>query len=153
MSASVNPTAQTFDLFIEREFAAPAKLVFEAWSSAEHQRHWMGPEGFTVPSCEIDFRVGGCYRTCIRSAEGSEYWMRGTYREIVAASRIVFTFSWEEDGERGMENVVTLTFTEYAGKTTMTFHQMPFHSEFERDSHNGGWTSCFVRLLGYVADR
>jgi uncharacterized protein YndB with AHSA1/START domain len=43
----------------------------------------------------MDVRGGGAYRTCIRSPEGRDYWMRGVYREIVEPERLVFTFAWE----------------------------------------------------------
>jgi uncharacterized protein YndB with AHSA1/START domain len=142
------------ELRITRVFDAPRELVFEVWTKPEHQVHWMGPKDFTVPSCEIDFRVGGAYRTCIVEPTGVEYWMRGTYREIVVPEKLVFSFAWEEEGERGMENLVTLQFFDEggkdSGKTRFEFLQTPFQSIAERDSHNGGWAQCFDRLAAYV---
>jgi uncharacterized protein YndB with AHSA1/START domain len=138
------------ELLITRLFDAPASLVFKAWSSPEHQQHWLGPKDFTVLSCMIDFRPGGSYRACIRSPEGIDYRMRGTYREILAPERLVFTFSWEEEGERGLETLVTITFAEQDGKTMLRFHQAPFQSIAERDGHRGGWTECFDRLATYL---
>jgi len=147
---ATTPTAQ-HELVITRTFDAPRALAFKAWSAAEHMVRWLGPKDYTAPHCTMDFRVGGAYRACIRSAEGKEYWMRGIYREIVAPERIVFTFSWEEEGERGLENLVTITFAEQGDKTRMTFRQAFFESVSERDSHNGGWTSCFERLAQFLA--
>ena len=138
------------ELLITRIFDAPRELVFQAWTKPEHQARWMGPKDFTVPSCKMDFRIGGAYRTCIISPDGSEYWMRGIYREIVEPERIVFTFSWEEEGERGMETLVTLIFTEHEGKTKLKFRQTPFQSIAERDSHSEGWNECFDRLAAFV---
>jgi uncharacterized protein YndB with AHSA1/START domain len=139
------------ELLITRVFDAPRSLVFKAWSSSEHQVHWLGPKDFTVEYCQIDFREGGAYRACIRSPEGIDYWMRGHYREIVAPERLVFTFSWEEEGERGLETLVTATFVDEGGKTRMTFHQAPFRSLSERDGHTSGWSECFDRLAAYLA--
>ncbi len=155
MTASTEPGKE---LRITRVFDAPREMVFEVWTKPEHQGHWMGPKSFTVPSCEIDFRVGGAYRTCIVDPEGTEYWMRGIYREIVVPEKLVFTFAWEEDGERGMENIVTLRFFDEggktggkaSGKTRFEFLQTPFRSVEERDSHDGGWTQCFERLAAYL---
>jgi uncharacterized protein YndB with AHSA1/START domain len=46
-----------------RVFDAPRKLVFEAWTNAKHVPRWMlGPEGWTMPVCEIDLRPGGAWR-------------------------------------------------------------------------------------------
>jgi uncharacterized protein YndB with AHSA1/START domain len=63
----------------------------------------------------------------------------------------MFTFSWEEDGERGRENLVTIAFSEQGGKTRMTFRQAFFESISGRDSHNEGWSECFDRLAQFLA--
>jgi len=147
---ATRPTAQ-HELVITRTFDAPRALAFKAWSAPEHMVRWLGPKDYTAPHCTMDFRVGGAYRACIRSPEGKEYWMRGIYREIAAPERLVFTFAWEEEGERGRENLVTITFAEQGGKTRMTFRQAFFESVSERDSHNQGWTSCFDRLAQFLA--
>ncbi|MCW5626689.1 MAG: SRPBCC domain-containing protein, partial [Burkholderiales bacterium] len=83
--------------------------------------------------------------------EGIDYRMRGTYREIVESERLVFSFSWDEEGERGMETVVTVIFADEDGMTRLTFHQAPFQSVGERDGHRGGWSECFERLAAYLA--
>ena len=142
---ATNAMAQ-HELVITRTFDAPRALVFKAWSAAEHAVRWLGPRNFTAPHCTMDFRVGGAYRACICSPDGKEYWMRGIYREIVKPERIIFTFSWEEEGERGRENLVSVTFAEQGDKTRMTFRQAFFDSVSERDSHNEGWSECFDRL-------
>ena len=66
--------------------------------------------------------------------------------------RLEFTFSWDEEGERGLETLVTVTFAEQDGKTLMTFRHAPFQSIKERDGHQGGWTSTFDRLVDYLRD-
>ena len=83
---------------------------------------------------------------CARRATGADLWHGGVFREVVPPERLVFTFAWEEEGERGIENVVTITFTEQGRKTLMNFRQTPFQSAEERDGHQGGWGSAFDRL-------
>jgi len=63
----------------------------------------------------------------------------------------VFTFQWEEDGERGVETLVTVTFADENGNTRLVFHQAPFQSRNERDGHEGGWSSSFDRLDEFLA--
>lgn len=140
------------ELVITRILDAPPVLVYKAWTSPEHMVRWMGPKGFSAPSAQLDVREGGNYRAHIRSAEGKDYWFRGTYREVVENRRLVFTFAWEEDGERGQENLVTVTFAAEGGKTRMTFKQAPFQSVEERDGHEGGWSEAFDKLGDYVAN-
>ena len=139
------------ELTITRLLDAPRNLVFKVWTQPEHMVRWLGPKGFTAPSCEIDLRPGGAWRACIRSAEGKDHRMQGVYREIAPPERLVFTFAWEEDGVPGHETLVTITFAEQGSKTLFTFHQATFASVESRDSHHGGWSSSFDRLADYLA--
>lgn len=138
------------ELVITRVLDAPPMLVYKVWTEPEHMVRWMGPKGFTAPSAKLDVREGGQYRALIRSPEGKDYWFRGVYREVVENKRLVFTFAWEEEGERGQENLITITFADENGKTRMTFKQVPFRSIEERDGHEGGWSEAFDKLAAYV---
>jgi uncharacterized protein YndB with AHSA1/START domain len=138
-------------LEISRVFDAPRSLVFRAWTSPEHLARWWGPKDFSAPSLSMDFHPGGKYRHAIRSAEGTDYWMRGVYQEIVEPERIIFTFAWEEDASQPTtETLVTVTFEEQGGKTLLTFRQEPFDSIQQRDSHAEGWGECLDRLLAQL---
>ena len=81
------------EIKVARVFEAPAKLVFDFHTKAEHVQKWMlGPDGWSMPICEIDLRVGGTYRHVWRSDEnGAEFGFRGEYREISAPTRLVHT--------------------------------------------------------------
>lgn len=139
------------ELLITRTFDAPASLMFALWSEPEHFMRWMGPEGFTCPRCEMDFRVGGAYRAMITSAEFGDSPFSGVYREIVPNERLVFTFTWNNTGPSAdIETLITITFREYDGKTVQTFHQTPFLNAERRDSHVGGWTSAFGKQAAYA---
>jgi uncharacterized protein YndB with AHSA1/START domain len=103
---------------IERIFPASRDLVFRAWTSAEHLRHWFCPDGYSVPDAQVDFRVGGRFDLCMRSAEGQDHWMRGSYTEIVHNSRLAFESRVGPD-ERPLFRVQTLvTFQEERGGST-----------------------------------
>ena len=138
-------------LVLTRVFDAPRELVFKAWSSPEHLANWFGPSNFTLPFCDVDFRVGGDYRLCMRSPEGKDYWVHGVYREIVEPQRLVFT--WERDGaddEHAGHTLVTITLDDVAGKTRLTLHQATFGSTEIRDGHRHGWTEAFARMAAYL---
>jgi len=135
------------ELRITRLLDAPRALVFTVWTKPEHVVRWLGPKGFSAPSCTMDLRPGGAWRACIRSPAGTERWMQGVYREITAPERLVFTFAWEDErGEPGHQTLVTVTFAEQDGRTLFTLHQAPFESVESRDAHQGGWSECFDRL-------
>ncbi|WP_328442562.1 SRPBCC family protein [Amycolatopsis sp. NBC_00438] len=136
------------ELTITRVFDAPRELVFAAWTDPDHLASWLGPSGFTGCAVTLDTREGGHWRACIRSPEGDEHWMRGVYREITAPARLVFTFGWDADGDRGVDTLVTIDFADLGGKTEMTFTQTGFPTVAERDGHHDGWTSSFDDLAG-----
>jgi uncharacterized protein YndB with AHSA1/START domain len=139
------------ELLIVRTFDAPPSLVFALWASAEHLKRWMGPKNYTCPEATIDFRVGGAYRAMIKSVEHGESWFSGVYREIVQDKRLVFTFSWDNEGpSAGLETLVTITFEERDGRTIQTFHQAPFRNVERRDSHVGGWIEAFDKEQAYA---
>ena len=105
-------------IVMTRVFDAPRRLVFEAWTSPKHLPHWMlGPEGWTMPVCEIDLRPGGAWHFVWRRSDGTEMGMRGVYREITPPERLVSTESWGGDWP---ETINTLLLNEKDGKTTMS---------------------------------
>jgi uncharacterized protein YndB with AHSA1/START domain len=107
------------ELKMEREFDAPRRLVYDAFTKPELVRRWLcGLPGWTMPVCEIDLRVGGSYRYVWRKGD-VEMGMGGVYREIVAPERIVATEKFDESWYPG-EAVSTFVFTEKGGRTTFT---------------------------------
>jgi uncharacterized protein YndB with AHSA1/START domain len=133
-------------------FDAPRALVWKAWTDPKHAMNWWGPASHPVRHLDMDVRVGGRWRNCLRSLEtGEDLWQHGVFREVVPNERLVFTFQWEEDGERGLETLITITFADEGSRTRMTFQHAPFQSVEQRDSHNRGWSSMFDRLVGHLA--
>jgi uncharacterized protein YndB with AHSA1/START domain len=146
----VEPAAR--ELVITRVFDAPRALVFKAWTDPQLAMNWWGPRDYPVAQMKMDVRPGGKWRHCLVSTEnGRELWQGGVFREVVPPSLLVFTFAWEEEGERGLETLVIITFAEDGGKTRMIFRQTTFQSVEERDGHRGGWNSTFDRLDEYFA--
>jgi uncharacterized protein YndB with AHSA1/START domain len=82
-------------LVFRRAFAAPAALVFQAWTEPEHLRHWRAPHGFELVTCEVDLRVGGGYRFVHRAPDGSRHAFRGQYRRIERPRLLVSTLTYE----------------------------------------------------------
>ena len=139
-------------LEMARVFEAPRALVFALWTDPRHAQNWWGPSDHPASFLEMDVRPGGAWHGCLRSREsGKELWQGGVFREVVPPDRVVFTFAWEEEGVRGLETLVSVTFAEEGGRTRMSFRQAPFRSAASRDGHRGGWTSSFDRLAAYLA--
>ena len=107
-----NPT-----IVMTRTFDAPRASVFKAWTTAEHVARWWDPSGAPLSVCEIDLRPGGAFRWVNRGPNGQGHAFAGTYREIAAPERLVFT---ARSRPSGPDSLATLTFIEEAGKTTLT---------------------------------
>jgi uncharacterized protein YndB with AHSA1/START domain len=118
-SAALTVTTPTDrEIVITRAFDAPRRLVFEAYTNPEHLPHWMlGPQGWTMPVCEIDLRPGGAWHFGWRHSDGSQMEMRGIYREVTPPERLVSTESWGGDWPQTLN---TLTLAEENGQTTIT---------------------------------
>ena len=104
-----------------RSLGAPRNLVWDGFTKPELVKRWLlGPDGWSMPICKIDLRVGGTYRyVWRRDSSGEEMGMGGVYREIVTHEKIVsteeFDESWYEGGAIG-----TVVFVEKSGVTTVT---------------------------------
>jgi uncharacterized protein YndB with AHSA1/START domain len=61
------------ELVVARVFDAPRELDFRAWTEPGRVRRWWGPEGFTMPYCDIDLRPGGTFLRYMRSPEGQDF--------------------------------------------------------------------------------
>jgi uncharacterized protein YndB with AHSA1/START domain len=108
------------EIRMTRVFDAPRELVFDAHTKPELVKRWLlGPDGWSMPICDIDLRVGGAYRwVWRRDSNGTEMGIRGVYREIVRPERIVSTEKFDDAWYPG-EAVNTLVLTERAGRTTL----------------------------------
>src|SRR5438045_5620841 len=103
------------ELVITRTFNAPRSLVWAVFTDPKHLPNWhTGPEGFTMPVCEIDLRPGGSWRYVWRNTHGREFEATGTYREVVPPKRIIYVTN-----NHGEEQTSTTTFSEENGRTTV----------------------------------
>lgn len=140
-------------IITHRFIKASAALIFKAWTTSEHLKHWLGPRELEMISCEIDLRVGGRYRYVHRAPGGAEYGFSGKYLEIDRPHRMVCTSVFELMPEH--EAVETLTLEEKDGGTVITTHTR--HDSIEaRDGHlsggrmQAGMTDGYERLEALV---
>jgi uncharacterized protein YndB with AHSA1/START domain len=152
-SATTVTTPSDREILITRVVAAPRQLVFAAYTSPAHLPHWMlGPQGWTMPVCEVDLRPGGAWHFIWRRSDGTELSMRGVYQEVVPPERLVSTELWGGDWP---ETLNTLLLSEQDGKTTIT-NRIRYPSQAARDAAlktgmTEGTAESFNRLDEYLA--
>ena len=103
------------EVVVTRTFDAPARIVFQAWTTPELLMRWWTPASFgiTFISCEADVRTGGTYRFVMGHPDFDQpMTFHGRYLEVEPPKKIVWT---NEEGEPG--SVTTVTFEEKDGKT------------------------------------
>jgi len=84
-----NTVSEVERMVVTRIFDAPRELVWKAWTDPKYIMQWWGPKGFSCPTCEIDFRVGGKSLLCMKTPDGYEGWNAIEYHEIVLHEKIV----------------------------------------------------------------
>lgn len=102
-------------LVIDRTFAAPAALVYEAMTNPEHIRQWWGAGHGEVTICEVDLRVGGRWHFAQVTPDGTEVSFSGEYREIDPPGRLVHTEVF--DNVQSPPSLIETSFTEEDGVT------------------------------------
>lgn len=101
---------------IIREFDAPRERVFRAWTEPELYAQWVGPRSLTTKVNKWTARTGGEYAFAnLRDGEeiASFY---GSFHEVRAPERLVWTFTWE--GAPDGVSLETMTFEELPGGRT-----------------------------------
>jgi uncharacterized protein YndB with AHSA1/START domain len=111
-------------ILIEREFDAPKRLVYQAYTTPELVERWWHANRGEVTVVEIDLRIGGRWRYAMTTPDGTEVAFHGEYREIAPNERLVTTEVYEGlppgVSEEDAATVNTATFTESDGRTTLT---------------------------------
>ena len=154
MAAATSGTAKVTlpaddQILIEREFAAPAQLVWRAVTEPELVRRWWHSGRGEMTECEIDLRVGGSWRYAMRP-EGAdeEIAFYGEFHEIVPHERIVQTETFAPYPDDASTN--TMTLTERDGVTLLTT-LVQHQTAYARDMHinsgmEAGMQDAFDRL-------
>jgi len=119
-------------ILITRVFDAPKHLVYKAWTTPELIKRWWGGDRGEVTVAEVDLRVGGKWRYVMIAHGTFEVAFHGEYREVIPNERVVSTEIFEPIPD--VEAVVTITFTESDGHTTLTMLVQHPNQE-SRDGH------------------
>lgn len=158
-AAAPIPRPSGREVIIMRSFDVPPERLFGWWTQPDLLMRWWAPKGWSTPACKVDLRPGGLFHYCMRAPDGSDFWGRGVYREVVALQRLVYVDSCSdregrlvEPARYGLsagypsETLVTVTFSAREGKTRATLvHDIP-EAAFERDGIRQGWTEMLERL-------
>lgn len=150
---------------LTRVFDAPRALVYKCWMNPGYLARWWGPKTMVCPVCEIDARAGGKFRFVMRSADGTDYPVSGTFREVVPDERFVQEVDTSEhpeewhdavdpdrkgQGKRKIAMLTTVTFEDHGAGTRVTivtgFPSMALRDNFAKAGTKEGWSSSLEKL-------
>lgn len=123
---------------VVRSFSAPRELVWDAHTKPELVRKWMlGPDGWSMPVCEMDVRLGGSYRWRWKNdQDGKEFGFFGKFTEVNKPARLAHEETFDPGDIGGPMStepaLVSNQFDEKNGVTTLVV-TMRFPSKEARD--------------------
>lgn len=131
-------------LALKRRFKAPPEKVYEAWTVPQKMIQWWGATDAASRTAEADVRVGGRFHVGFRGNNGDQHDVSGTYREVVPAERLVFSWAWKSTPER--QSQVTIHLKADGDGTILTLTHEQFFDEKARDDHRQGWNLALDNL-------
>ena len=149
-------TPTTSSVQVVRSFKAPAQLIWDFHTKPQLLQRWLlGPDGWSMPVCEMDPRVGGKFRYQWHNDSGDQpdFAITGELKEVDEPRRSVHVERME--GMPG-EALVTTTFEESNGTTTLTV-LMDYGTQEVRDivvatGMTDGMATSYDRLEGMLAE-
>jgi uncharacterized protein YndB with AHSA1/START domain len=149
-------STKTHALTITRTYDASPERLFKAWTDPKALKAFHIPaEGFTVPTAEVDLRVGGAFRIVMKGPDGANHVAIGTYREITPPAKLVYTWNGEPGSascsqDQG-ETLVTLVFKKKGKGTELTLTHELFKDAAAKTNHEQGWTGILESLASFKA--
>jgi uncharacterized protein YndB with AHSA1/START domain len=148
---------------VTRTFDAPRQLVWDAHTKPELMRKWLGYDGWDMPVCDMDVRVGGKYRWQWKSREdGKQFGFFGTFTEVNAPSKLMHDEYFDPGDIGGTMPVgdpciVSVELTEQSGVTTLVCNMTFASKEAREDAVSTGMTDgmeySYTRLDDLFANK
>lgn len=142
------------ELYINRIYDAPVKMVWEAWVDPNKAAKWWGPRGFTITTHSKDLKVGGVWHYTMHGPDGVDYPNKTKYLEVEKYSRLVYDHGGYDD--RPPIFRVTVNFTDLGEKTkmemTMTLPTPEAAKEISKFIKKAGGNATWDRLAEYLSD-
>ena len=163
---TASPVGINRNITVTRLFDAPVELVWRAWTDPQLVRRWWGPDYFTAPVCQMDFREGGTTLVAMRSPEGQDSYSTWQYRRIVPHELIEYVQSMSDDAAQAidpttiglpadfpLETRTVVTFKPLGAQTEMTITEYDFTAEGQMYEYAVlGLNQCMDKLVAAVKE-
>ena len=137
---------------INRDFAHPVSRVFAAWADPVKKASWFGQPGFEAEVFE--FRPGGRETRSGKFPDGPAVSFDVTYQDIVADSRILYTYDMHLDGRKISVSLAALEFTATASGTHLKMTEYGLYLDgLDNMEQRKAGTLFLVEQLGAYLDK
>jgi uncharacterized protein YndB with AHSA1/START domain len=154
------------DLIVTRVFDASIDQVWQAWIDPDLVMQWWGPDGFTSPLAEMDFREGGTSLVCMRSPDGTDMYTTWAYTRIVPLERFEYIFNLSDKDGNSLDPVAlglppnfprdarhAVVFKALAGnRTEMTMTEFGYTSDQLFDLSKAGLEQSLDKMVAIFAN-
>jgi uncharacterized protein YndB with AHSA1/START domain len=143
------------EILMTRKFDAPREVVWECITDPDLIPKWWGFRADATEVKKMDVRPGGKWQYITHTSGGEDVDFHGTYREVVAPEKLVYTFLFGDMPEG--DGFVEITLIEQNGVTELRDRGV-FTSKEERDAviesgMESGARETYERLAELVATR
>jgi uncharacterized protein YndB with AHSA1/START domain len=73
---------------ISHSFKVSRDTLWAVYTQPEHLSKWFGPQGFTMPAYDMEFRVGGAFLHALQAPDGTQMWGKWEFLGIDAPRRL-----------------------------------------------------------------
>jgi uncharacterized protein YndB with AHSA1/START domain len=133
---------------VRRRMPAPREIVFEAWIDPEGIREWMCPGDATSAEALLDVRVGGAYRIVMKG-KARDHVHVGTYQVVERPSRLVFT--WSAEDNPSVMTLVTVEFFAQGDESELVITHERFLDPDLAKRYESGWGTIAEKFAAYLS--
>lgn len=150
-----NPKYKANEIYLERIYSAPVKMVWDAWTDPEQVKHWWGPRGFTITTHSKEVKTGGHWDYIMHGPDGKDWPNFTTFLEVTPLKRMVYDHGGNKEQKPMFR--VTVNFTELARNKTKMEMWMALPSEEAANATKGfikqaGGNSTWDRLAEFLEE-
>jgi len=143
-------------IVVTRHFAAPPDEIYRAHTDPQLLQQWLlGPDGWTMPVCQVDVRPGGKIRYEWANGKGGGFSLTGEFIEVEPPRRIVHVERMHLP-DPTPDNRVETTFVADGTGTLMTMRMTLPNAETRKamlsTGMEHGMEASYTRLESYLAN-
>ncbi|QOG05338.1 SRPBCC family protein [Aureimonas sp. OT7] len=135
---------------LHRVIATKPDKLYRAFLEPDAVASWLPPYGFVCTVRELDAKVGGRHKMSFRNfTTGHSHSFGGTYLELVAGERLIYTDSFDDPNLPG-EMKVTVTLKAVSAGTEVNIQQEGVPDVIPADACYLGWQDSLDKLTKLV---